>query len=241
MRETTAIQVPTFPHRIARPGRLVAVAIGLGVLAVLVPDDASSRWVAVSGLAILALAGASVFLVRRAGRHVQPSSGRLRSGTGVVPTGSSIDLALDDLALDDLALDEAVAERAAAPAVTALEGPAVTAPAAPVPAIAAVPAVLQERDRAELLVAGGDALHEFQAQAAWARRQRSAASSLDASVSDLPSPRGTVTPPDAPDSPPPVTQWVPLADDGMPSLRSGWPFGPRTGERAPSERPASAR
>jgi hypothetical protein len=226
MHDTTAVPA-TNRRTSAWKWRLVAVVIGLGVLAVLVPDGASSRWAALSGLAVLASAVASVVLVRRAGRHVRPSS------------GPEVDVVVADAAVDRTA--EAVPVDGAA-------APAPAAPAGAVPAVlaftafTAVPAGPQGRDRAELLAAGGDALHEFQAEATWARQQRPATPSLDPAEGDLPSQRGTVTPSTAAaDSRPPVTHWVPLDDDAMPSLRSGWPFGSRTGEHAPTERPTVGR
>ena len=232
MHDTTAVPA-TNRRRSAWKWRLVAVVIGLGVLAVLVPDGASSRWAALSGLAVLASAVASVVLVRRAGRHVRPSSG---PEVDVVVADAAVDRTAEAVPVDGAAAPAPAAPAGAVPAVLAFTAVAAVA------AVAAVPAGPQGRDRAELLAAGGDALHEFQAEATWARQQRPATPSLDPAEGDLPSQRGTVTPSTAAaDSPPPVTHWVPLDDDAMPSLRSGWPFGSRTGEHAPTERPTVGR
>jgi len=232
MHDTTAVPA-TNRRTSAWKWRLVAVVIGLGVLAVLVPDGASSRWAALAGLAVLASAVASVVLVRRAGRHVRPSSG---PEVDVVVADAAVDRTAEAVPVDDAAAPAPAAPAGAVPAVLAFT--AVTA----VTAFTAVAAGPQGRDRAELLAAGGDALHEFQAEATWARQQRPATPSLDPAEGDLPSQRGTVTPATAAaDSPPPATHWVPLDDDATPSLRSGWPFGPRTGEHAPTERPTVGR
>ncbi len=208
------------PRALRRRWRFAAVAVGLGVLAVAVPETASLRWASVAGLVVLYPVVGSAVMSRRL------PAGAMAVAADVAPRPSASGRV------------EAAAATSTAVSTAVFAGRPASAPEQPAAAPPAV--VLPNVARSELLVARGEALHELLvANGGRAPREPTpAAPSPARPPAAVPPRRGATTgKPVLASAPDPCASWVPLNDDAtVPTLRSGWPFDSRAAEPAPAAR-----